>query len=172
MTRGAISCRSVAERRATRPVHAWTLRRSEFRARHPPRPVRASTKMRRRSGSVVPSPQRNVNEIRGVRNTNHAPATIVAKTQQIEFSESRHKLPTATRYQIAAFNVREAFASCLPVSGIRLRTTLGSHRLEITVQQAFSLLVQPTGHELLIGRPSSQVAANSPAPSHPVLTWS
>ena len=29
-----------------------------------------------RSGSVVSSPQRNVNKIRGVQNTNHAPATI------------------------------------------------------------------------------------------------
>ena len=42
--------------------------------------------------SVTRSPQRNINEIRAARNTNHAPATTLKK-KNVEFSELRRKLP-------------------------------------------------------------------------------
>src|SRR6185312_11060821 len=58
------------------PFHALALRRSEFRARRPPKAGEGKHENENgRSGSAVPSPQRNVNEIRSVQNTNHAPAT-------------------------------------------------------------------------------------------------
>jgi len=55
-------------------------------------------------GSAIPSPQRNVNEIRDVRNTNHAPATILYKNN-IYFSELRRKLPPPL-----ATNLQDRFA--------------------------------------------------------------
>src|SRR6185312_16546887 len=63
------------------PFHALALRRSEFRARRPPNAGEGKHEDENgRSGSAVPSPQRNVNEIRSVQNTNHAPATTFQKT--------------------------------------------------------------------------------------------
>ena len=53
-----------------------------------------------RSGSAVPSPQRNVNKIRDVRNTNHAPATMLynnnMKNQRLTLYS-----PVVTRYQLS-----------------------------------------------------------------------
>src|SRR6185437_11982172 len=74
------------------PFHALALRRSEFRARRPPKAGEGKHENENgRSGSAVPSPQRNVNEIRSVQNTNHAPLPCCITTT-IEFSELRHKL--------------------------------------------------------------------------------
>ena len=54
----------------------------------------------------IPSPKRNINEIRGVRNTNHAPATTLHKNN-IEFSELRRKLPwrLATNLEVASLRI-------------------------------------------------------------------
>lgn len=87
------SCRSIAERPATRPFMRWRFDAANSGHGVRARPVRASTKMR--TGDRAP--QRNVNEIRSVQNTNHAPLPRCIKNNRIQ--RVAPQTDRATRYQ-------------------------------------------------------------------------